>query len=159
MINYSDLRKKNEIKDIIEFEKNYNVSFPPQYKHHLLSYNGGAPHPDIFSFTEKGTKTNSRINYFYAIGSSGSDNFNEVMETFKVDDKRMPDHILPIAEDPFGNVVCISSGANDFGRIYFWDHEMEVDYSVSDDTDYSNLYFIANSFNEFIKMLKAELDE
>lgn len=157
MINYIDLRIPIELDDIIQLENECDISFPEEYKNHLLNYNGGSPEPNIFSFTENGKKTNSRINYFYAINSGEFDDLKEVIETFKITEKRMPTHILPIAEDPFGNVVCISAGKIDYGYIYFWDHENEVDYGIANDDDYSNLYFIAESFTEFINSLKSEV--
>ena len=41
--------------------------------------------------------------------------------------------------------------------IYFWNHEKEVDYEVAGDSDYSNLYLIAMSFDEFMEQLKEDL--
>jgi hypothetical protein len=71
-----------------------------------------------------------------------------------LDEKRLPNHLLPIAHDPLGNLICISCSKEDFGYIYFWDHENAVDYANSTDADYSNLYIIAKSFKEFIAGLQ-----
>ncbi len=114
MINYTELRAVIELEDIVQLEKEYNISFPDQYKNHLLNFNGGSPKPGIFSFQENGKETNSRIHYFYAINSGKFDDMKDVIGTFKIEERRMPDHILPIAEDPFGNVVCVSSGVSDY---------------------------------------------
>lgn len=65
----------------------------------------------------------------------------------------MPNSVFSIAHDPGGNLICID--IND-DKVYFWDHEKEVNYSCSDDNDRSNLYLIAESFNEFISILNDE---
>lgn len=49
---------------------------------------------------------------------------------------------------------CISCYKDEIGYIYFWDHENEVDYKISNDMNYSNLYLVAKSFSEFIDGLK-----
>lgn len=157
MIKYTDLKPSIKLNDISQLESKYQISFPEQYKNHLLRYNGGTPEPSIFLFNEQGRQTNSRVKYFYAINSGEVDDLEEVIEIFKIEEKRMPNHILPIADDPFGNVVCISSGESDYGYVYFWNHEKEIDYNVSDDSDYTNLYFIASSFNLFIDSLKEDI--
>jgi hypothetical protein len=78
------------------------------------------------------------------------DNLKSSIITFKIEEKRLPSHIIPIAHDPFGNAICLSCGEKDYGYVYFWDHENEVDYTQSTDDDYNNLYFIAKSFTEFL---------
>jgi cell wall assembly regulator SMI1 len=146
--------------DIQEIERQVNLTFPHEYKVHLTKHNGGRCQPNVFSFAEKGQITESCIDWFLAIYDGEYDNLNNYMVTYKFDDKRLPNHIIPIAHDPGGNLVCISCGSDDYGKVYFWDHENEVDYTVSGDDDYSNLYLIANSFNEFIDGLTdLELDD
>jgi SMI1-KNR4 cell-wall len=56
--------------------------------------------------------------------------------------------LIPIAEDDGGNLICISCSDNDKGKIYFWNHEEE-----NEDDLTANLYFVSNSFNEFIDSL------
>jgi hypothetical protein len=36
---------------------------------------------------------------------------------------RMPLHVLPIAEDPGGNIFVLSGGGDDHGAVFYWDHE------------------------------------
>lgn len=154
MITFSKTHPKIELEDLARIENLYAISFPEDYRNHLLSYNGGIPSSGVFSFTENGEVTQSRIHFFYAINSDDYDDMIEAIDTFKKNEKRMPNNIFPIAEDPFGNVICISvDKKKDYNHIFFWNHEREVDYSVSNDNDYSNLYLIAKSFKEFINNL------
>jgi hypothetical protein len=124
--------------------------FPPAYKSHLLKYNGGRCEPNVFDFMENGALTQSMVDWFFAIYDGEYDNLLENLQIFKIDHKRLPTQMLPIAHDPGGNLICISCFGSDSGKVYFWDHEKEVDYSIASDDDYSNLYLIANSFEEFL---------
>ena len=140
-----------EIEDV---EKVAGLIFPVEYKDHLLKFNGGKCSPCELAFIENGKSTSSYIDKFLAIYSGKYDNLIDYIHIYKIDEKRLPTHILPVANDPGGNLICISCGGSDNGYVYFWDHETEVDYSNSDDADYSNLYLIAKTFNEFIDGLK-----
>ncbi len=141
---------------IEEIEQLYSLKFPEEYKLHLLKYNGGKCKPNVFKFTENGNLTKSDINDFLAIYDGNYDNLSDDINTYKVQEKRLPNNILPIGNDSGGNLICISCYGNDIGYVYFWDHENEIDYSVKDDSDYSNLYFVANSFNQFLDNLEEE---
>jgi len=150
MVKFTQLEKTLKPKDIDEIEKTVSLKFPEEYRKHLLKYNGGQCSPNEFSFIENGKKTNSCVDWFLAIYDGEYDNLSDYIKTYKLDEKRLPADIIPIANDPGGNLICISCGKEDNGAIYFWDHEKEVDYSVSGDDDYSNLFLIANSFKDFL---------
>ena len=151
---FSQTESQLNLTQIEDIEKFIGLNFPKEYKSHLLQNNGGQCSPNTFMFNESGSWTESCVDWFLAICDGEYDNLKEYIKTYKVDAKRLPIHILPIAHDPGGNLICISCGKQDEGQIYFWNHEQEVDYNLSDDTDYTNLYFVANSFNEFIVGLR-----
>jgi hypothetical protein len=155
MIKFTKTKARITTSEIKQIEYLLQLSFPDQYIKHLLKYNGGKCNPSIFSFEEDGSLTQSRIHYFFAI-DEGKNSLMLNIEIFKIEEKRLPIHILPIADDPFGNLICISCGEKDYGFIYFWDHENEVDYNNSDDNDYSNLYLITKSLDEFMNSLESE---
>lgn len=119
-----------------------------------MKINGGRCEPSDFSFVEDGRTTSSVVDWFLAIYDGKSHNLYRHLLLFKIEEKRMPRHVIPIAHDPGGNLICISCAGHDGGSVYFWDHEREVDYSIADDSDYSNLYFIADSFDAFINGLQ-----
>ena len=146
-----------DVADITKLEEQFEINFPDEYRNHLLRYNGGMPKPDIFSFVEDGKNTDSRVSFFYGIKSGDYDDLLDALLVFKGDHKRMPSQIIPIAEDAFGNVICVSSGDRDYGHVYFWDHEREVNYNLSNDNDYSNLYFIAVDINTFLTNLRVQV--
>lgn len=154
MAEISQVEKAITPEEIVKIEKKINLKFPAEYKEHLLKYNGGQCTPNLFTFIENGTQTDSCIDWFLAIYDGEYDNLEQYIDIYKLDEKRLPIHIVPIAHDPGGNLICISCGSNDNGSVYFWDHESEVDYNTASDDDYSNLYLIADSFNNFLKNLK-----
>lgn len=156
MVNFTETEVLITMDEINDLEKYVGLTFPDQYKKHLLKYNGGRCSPNIFSFYQNGRKNESDVDWFLAIYDGKYDNLKEHIKTMKLEEKRMPSFMLPIAHDSGGNLICISCDTEDEGYIYFWDHENEVDYNTSDDSDYSNLFFVAKSFNEFINGLKKD---
>ncbi len=73
---------------------------------------------------------------------------------------RIPDDLLWIADDPFGNAICIGIRGRYFGKVYFWDHEREPDEKTWDGSveTAGNIQFLANSFRQFVAGLKPEDD-
>ncbi len=153
MVTFYKTESQIKLDQIKEIEDYVGLKFPQEYKVHLLKYNGGKCSPNIFKFIENGKLTNSNIDWFLAIYDGVYDNLKNEIEIMKIDEKRLPVQIIPIAHDSGGNLICISCGGQDEGYIYFWDHENEVDYSISNDNDYSNLYLISEDFNSFIEGL------
>ncbi len=135
---------------IEEIEQSLDLRFPHSYKQHLMLFNGGKCTPNKFKFLEKGNPSDSYIDWFLSIYDGEYDNFVEYFNDYKIEEKRMPKSIFPIAHDPGGNLICLDSVD---GKVYFWDHESEIDYSIEDDSNFSNLHLIANSFSEFIDNL------
>ncbi|MBK9249747.1 MAG: SMI1/KNR4 family protein [Ignavibacteria bacterium] len=158
MVNFSQMEGNVSLNEIEAMEKFIDLKFPNEYKAHLLQYNGGRCFPNVFKYNENGNWIGSCVDWFLAIYDGKFDNLEKYFKTYKIEEKRLPAHMLPIAHDPGGNLICISCDTDDKGCLYFWDHENEVDYCVKDDSDYSNLYLIANGFNEFINGLKEDCD-
>ena len=153
MIKFYDTEKSINRKQIEEIENIVNLKFPDDYIEHLLKYNGGRCEPNEFSFHDGSKMDSSCIHWFLAIYDSNYDSLLSDINTYKISEKRMPIHIFPIANDPLGNCICISCKKDEYGYVYFWDHEQEVDYTESNDNDYSNLFFIADSFSNFLNNL------
>lgn len=64
---------------------------------------------------------------------------------------RIPENMIAIASSPSGNLFILSVKGVDYGKIYYWNHEMETELA-----DYSNVTCITNSFEDFLSMLKSE---
>jgi hypothetical protein len=57
----------------------------------------------------------------------------------------VPVGILPIGDDPGGNLICMCINRENYGKIYFCDHELE-----DPETGFIIMSDIAKSFSAFI---------
>lgn len=128
-------------------EQFWQFKLPQDYRKFLLCYNGGYPCKTIFNFDD----SSSVIDCFYGFMK---DFIKNILIKYRDIGIRYPINTLPIGDDVFGNLILLSVKGPDRGKIYFWDHEMEVE--DGETPDYSNLTLIADSFDEFINSLKSE---
>lgn len=98
---------------IIETEREYNIVLPQQYRDFLCKYNGG----DTPGTDYKAGGASTVIRGFYGFGDV----------KFSFDKMNVADWlemcILPIACDPFGNEIAIGLAEENYGKVYFCDHE------------------------------------
>ncbi|MBK9266725.1 MAG: SMI1/KNR4 family protein [Polyangiaceae bacterium] len=142
------------LEQIALFEARWKVVLPDEYKRFLLKSNGGRPSPDVFDVPgyqfEGGV-----IDSFYGLHSG---EYYQLERAYEVYLDRIPTDMVPMALDNFGNVVCIGWKGERRGKIYFWDHEDELDENGLSRQDYSNVFLVANSLEEFLGKLK-ELED
>lgn len=140
---------------IREAENTIGLELPEEYKKYLLSHKGGHPDPDTFSVQwngqdwAEGNEINS-VAWFFAIYDGKDENFLDYYETHK---GRIPNDTIAIARDPGSNLILLGTSGTNKGKIFFWQREYEVDFENGEVPDYSNVGFVANSFNEFIDSL------
>lgn len=134
--------------DVEQLERLVGAALPADYKQFLTRNNGGRPAPSTFSFEQYGKPQESLVDWFFTLDDKEEDYL--LSKEIEVYTDRTPAQLLPIATDPFGNVVLLDVGAKSVGAIYFWDHENE---SPNDDAWWDNISFIAPSFTEFVNGL------
>lgn len=132
------------------FEERLGIILPEQYRHFLLVHNGGEASPDVFKIrNEQGPYTDSVVRCFFSIGDVPNyRSFEWHYNLYKIEEDRLPHNMIPIADDPGGNLICISTVGTDAGAVYFWNHEEETE-PPSD----ANLHLIADTFQEFLGAL------
>jgi hypothetical protein len=121
----------------------------------MLNNNGGEPVEDcIFDFYDNVIEKNnaSLIRSFFRIYESKPekrvyDDLEEICETMRREEI-ISNKTLPIADDLGGNVICISLHEEDYGTVYFANHEFE-----DTETGYLFMSKISSSFTEFINQL------
>jgi SMI1 / KNR4 family (SUKH-1) len=104
--------------DLDEVEQRFSFEFPQPVRAHYLRYNGGHPDKDRFS-DENGTCI---VHDFFPIKISAVSTLptlETIIRRLKVDQRLIPDHLVPFADDPFGNIYCFSTRGHDFGAIYW----------------------------------------
>jgi cell wall assembly regulator SMI1 len=140
--------------DIARFEELIDSRLPADYRRFLLAHNGGRPEPSVFSVYGQTNKydepfnQSSVVNWFFGLHDGEHYRLTELLHWMG---DRVPANLLPIGEDPFGNMICLSLSGPDRGTVYFWDHEDESE--EGEPPTYRNIYFIAKSFDKFLNML------
>jgi ankyrin repeat protein len=139
--------EKITIKDLDKFERKNKITFPEDYKKFLLKFNGGYPEPNFYLCGEG-----------FGINTKFKEQKEEVVQivdftgldgSFLASDI-VPKNIFTIGEDNAGNYFCISVAGDDKGNIYFCNH------GDCDEGPYSNLYLLANRFDDFLNGLQED---
>jgi hypothetical protein len=121
------------------------VRLPPPYRQFLLTQNGGVPSRTHFEAKGIGYT----VSAFYAVvAQEPYDDLAQALSTYYC---RVPDDMIPVAYDPYGNQFCVGIEGKRFGKIYFWDLEEESE--EEDGEYYENTYQLAASFDEFLAKL------
>lgn len=120
---------------------------PEDYREFLLHYNGGQPEPSSFRFALRtGPDASSCVSWFLSLYDGKHSNLERNIDIFE---GRIPTATLPIADDPFGNVVLLGLHGQIRGKVYFWDHECEPEEQPS----WANVDLVADSFEDFMRGL------
>ena len=142
-------------KNIKQLENEINCTLPIDYQIFLLNFGCIAFEDYVsFSFLEpySGGDRGSLSVFFGVIPGASYD----LIVNYHNYQSRMPYNFLPIANDPGGNVVCLSLKGNDKGVVYFWDHNEEEMVHEGEEPGYSNVYLLANCFDDFINSLEID---
>jgi hypothetical protein len=86
---------------------------PRDYKHFLLRHNGGRPEPAYI--------VNAVLSMFYSIDAK--EKTDDLLANVRRMRRYLPDGVIPIASDTFGNEICLAIKGKSRGKVYFWDHE------------------------------------
>jgi hypothetical protein len=129
--------------ELNDFESINRKRLPQFYRNFLLTHNGGEP------FKQHNIHPSTLVSYI--LGMHNGEYYASLykhVESFK---HRLPYDTVPIATDPFGNLFIMSLHPENYGQIFFWDHEKEP--TVQDGHQTENISFVAYSFEEFLENL------
>lgn len=131
-------------------EKIIGVTLPEEYRKFLLAHNGGSPRPQAFEYRcgDRPPRLGA-VAYFLAIYDGDAENFLDFYETFR---GRIPPDTIPVARDPGGNLILLGTSGPNAGKVFFWIKDEEAD--EDEEADYSNVCFVAETFNKFLESLK-----
>jgi hypothetical protein len=99
------------------------------------------------------------LSHFYGSRTSNQ-SLAQYIEIYK---GRMPDTMIPIADDGCGNQICLGIKGKEHGNVYYWDHHNEWDEDdyredygkpMPPEVKFQNVYLIAESFEDFIQRLE-----
>jgi len=126
--------------EISRFEKKYIFMLPNDFRQYLLESNGGTPNKVYYLES----KADLVVNFFYSLGSQKY-SLEGAIDDMKYDDPVVAKDFIPIGEDAFGNVLCLSVNEQTYGNVFSWDHEER------------NVRFISTSFSNLLKGLKESI--
>jgi hypothetical protein len=139
MVTVKKPSSKISTEDVQSFEHQYEIELPEEYKQFLLNNNGGIP--DKVYYTEN--DADLVINFFLSLGSEKY-SIEEYIKDWR--QEGLANELVPIGEDAFGNLICISCKGDNKGQVYVWNHEL------------SEIRLIAPSFNYLLSNLKPDLE-
>ena len=129
----SKFKRADINEEIRALEEKCDCVFPEHYRQFLEKYNGGYTPKTSFRARES-----SDVRGFYGV-SDAKMNFDEI----ELDDW-LPEKVIPIATDCFGNYIVIGIKDRRYGKVYFSDHELNW-----------KLTNIAPDFKAFVKLCKS----
>ena len=100
--------------EVIALEETLMITLPEHYRKFLLRYNGGETPKTEFKIGRE----SSDLRAFFGLGDVAYCMTKEVEL-----DSLVKKQMIPIATDSFGNYITIGIGNENFGKIYFCDHE------------------------------------
>lgn len=141
-----------------EFEEEFNVKLPEQYREFMIKYNGGRVDPNIFDLDVIDDAT--VLNELYELKTEkGLDLYsvNDLHEDY------FSDEFIAIGDDPGGSDICIGVKGDVRGKVYFFDRES--DYEEYDEEgeeiliDEKIMYLLSDTFYGFLDSLYGDEDD
>ncbi len=123
---------------LINVEKNLNIKFPSDFKEKIYKCNAGKPSKECFDI--HGRKE-CVLDYMVSVNSNDINSITNF--TVKMWNSDLSKELVPIALDPFGNIIAykIIPGGQLLSELVFWNHENKEE------------IYIAKSFSLFLQML------
>lgn len=134
---------------VIDFERFYEISLPKEYRNFLIEDNGGEPVPGCEFFWIKKGKDGSSVHQFFGLHAGP---IHLRLATYM--DQNMygfPRSLLPIADDGLGNYICLGIQPNNYGKVYFLDHDL---FPFQSNENAPGITQISSSFSSFINALQ-----
>jgi len=131
-------------------QQKYDVKLPSDYIEFLKIYNGVILKvKEFFISDDQGSST---LDILYGLADTAQFEHLDLGRKWRKTRASMPDDIFPIGSDPGGNYVCICLEGEDYGKIFFYDHE-EPNEDENGQPNHQNLYPIGDSFSYFMASL------
>jgi hypothetical protein len=154
-----DVGPKITLEKIAEIEKTIAHQLPQQYKDFILKFNGGKTDLNCFKVHYNGQEwaddiEEALLRSFHSMPEHKYYNFLKNQRFYK---DRVPSDTILIADTPGRDKVLLGVEGENMGKVFYWNGEYEVAEEEPAEegfqADYSNVGFVANSFNEFLKGL------
>jgi hypothetical protein len=145
-------RVAGDVESLIrQFETLIGARLPEEYREFLLEY-GGAFLDDIYEapITEPGHLGEYACPRgffgFYKPDARGVRHSLDLPRNYSGYKNRIRYGLVPIAHAIGGNLICLAVSGSDRGAVYYWDHET------------NDVWLVSNSFDEFLSNLQLTED-
>lgn len=118
------------------------VELPEPYRTFLLQHNGGQPVPDRFIPAD--SSEHEVLAWFISVADR-DDGLVALAKTYR---PYLHPNLLPIASDPFGNLICLGVRGDQMGQVFFWLHETAL--APGEPLPNTGCRGIADSFTAFM---------
>ena len=145
MERFKTLEKSVLLSEMVAIENKLDVSFPEDYKTFLLEKNVSIAKEQYLSILID--DLNEKVIFGVMLGVSENQNFSLIGWNSEYQSELPSDSFVFATEYGGGLFVMLLSGEEK--GIYFWDHTFIFEESTED----SNVYFLADSFTEFLERL------
>lgn len=146
----------NPIREVEKVEETIGLTLPNEYKEFLHKFGTLNFNDNEVGFYPSNTVDEEPLTIvnFYGLNK---DNFDLKLIINRYTD-RIPDDLIPIAECPGGDQLCVGINNKAFGKIYYWDHNKEKLQVNTIEEMWEPVTLIYNSFFDLI-MSSQELKE
>ena len=153
----------NEAELLREYEALTGHTLPVTYRHFLLKFKTSMFFDNMIVYRplesspwdSDGTQGLDEF-YGLTLGANQDSGLSTLPKKYSTYLDRVPYSVVPIAEAPGGNQICLGVESPVEGKIFFWDHEDEREIMGEHKNDFENMYLIANTFEDFIGSLMID---
>lgn len=130
------------------FMQRFDLVLPGSYIKFLMETNGGRPVEPTFPVSGSQSSSLESVHFFFGLAPDyeGYD-LTGKMSFFE---NKIPRNVVPIASTDTGDYICLDI-KNQGERVVFWN---QAYFWSTGEWRESDLYFIAGSFEEFLKLLR-----
>jgi cell wall assembly regulator SMI1 len=126
---------------VARLEQQLGRALPPEYRDYLLAQDGG-----------RLDNNDRHVNTVFGLGEVPD--WASMWRKLNVYEGRVPAWLLPVAYDDGGNLYAVSLRPEDFGTVWFWDHEGEPEYDDDPPTE-DNIELVAKDWAGFLAGLEG----
>lgn len=145
------------LQEVVLIEKVTKSQLPEQYKSFLIECGAVVfDVPLVFPTQEPNPWQHGARSKFGDFLEAGTGS-NSVRRKVRICREHIvPEGLLPIAESPGGNLICIDLAPEANGHIWFWDHESLQPKENCDRRGFESIYSVADNLMDFISRLRVE---
>ena len=133
--------------EVVQFEKNYKIDLPEDYKQFLFNYGSGYIKDNYYYRAIENSPLTmedgyNSVDYFY-----GSD----IVNNMDFSEEELERKLIPIADAGGGDFLCVGV-SSDYSGVYFWAHENSEELK-------DNLFLVQRTFTDFIESFVEHEEE